>query len=81
MCGFAGFVGEVENREQVLENMIDTIIHRGPDSSANLWMKMRHLDSGVFQSLIFQKAEISHYITRTEARCLYLTVRSITIRN
>ena len=29
MCGFAGFVGEVENREQVLENMIDTIIHRG----------------------------------------------------
>ena len=33
MCGFAGFVGEVENREQVLENMMDTIIHRGPDSS------------------------------------------------
>ena len=79
MCGFAGFVGEVENREQVLENMIDTIIHRGPDSSGKF--VMRHLDSGVFQSLIFQKAEISHYITRTEARCLYLTVRSITIRN
>ena len=33
MCGFAGFVGEVENREQVLENMMDTIIHRGPDGS------------------------------------------------
>ena len=33
MCGFAGFVGEVENREQVLENMMDTIVHRGPDSS------------------------------------------------
>lgn len=81
MCGFAGFVGEVENREQVLENMIDTIIHRDRTVPANLWMKMRHLDSGVFQSLIFQKAEISHYITRTEARCLYLTVRSITIRN
>lgn len=32
MCGFAGFVGEVENREQVLTSMIDTIIHRGPDS-------------------------------------------------
>ena len=82
MCGFAGFVGEVENREQVLENMIDTIIHRGPDSSgkfvdedAALWIPAS------FQSLIFQKAEISHYITRTEARCLYLTVRSITIRN
>ena len=33
MCGFAGFVGSVENRETVLEHMMDTIIHRGPDSS------------------------------------------------
>ena len=32
MCGFAGFVGSVEDREQVLENMMNTIIHRGPDS-------------------------------------------------
>ena len=32
MCGFAGFVGKVENREEVLVNMMNTIIHRGPDS-------------------------------------------------
>lgn len=32
MCGFAGFVGEVENREEVLVNMMNTIVHRGPDS-------------------------------------------------
>ena len=32
MCGFAGFVGSVEDREQVLVNMMNTIIHRGPDS-------------------------------------------------
>lgn len=32
MCGFAGFVGAVENREEVLKAMMDTIIHRGPDS-------------------------------------------------
>lgn len=32
MCGFVGFVGDVEDREQVLTNMMDTIIHRGPDS-------------------------------------------------
>lgn len=32
MCGFAGFVGEVEDAEQVLVNMMDTIVHRGPDS-------------------------------------------------
>ena len=32
MCGFTGFVGQTDNREQVLENMMNTIIHRGPDS-------------------------------------------------
>ena len=32
MCGFAGFVGSVDDREQVLVNMMNTIIHRGPDS-------------------------------------------------
>ena len=32
MCGFAGFVGEVENRNQVLTDMMNTIVHRGPDS-------------------------------------------------
>ncbi len=29
MCGFAGFVGSVDDREQVLVNMMNTIIHRG----------------------------------------------------
>ena len=33
MCGFVGFIGQVEDREQVLERMMDTIVHRGPDSS------------------------------------------------
>ena len=32
MCGFTGFVGKLENREEVLVNMMNTIIHRGPDS-------------------------------------------------
>ena len=32
MCGFTGFVGQTDNREQVLENMMNTIVHRGPDS-------------------------------------------------
>ena len=33
MCGFTGFVGEADNRELVLENMMNTIVHRGPDSA------------------------------------------------
>lgn len=32
MCGFTGFVGALDNREEVLVNMMNTIIHRGPDS-------------------------------------------------
>lgn len=32
MCGFVGFVGESEDKERVLSNMMDTIVHRGPDS-------------------------------------------------
>lgn len=32
MCGFTGFVGQLENREEILVNMMNTIIHRGPDS-------------------------------------------------
>ena len=32
MCGFTGFVGEVNNSEKVLEEMMNKIIHRGPDS-------------------------------------------------
>lgn len=33
MCGFTGFIGETEGQEQILEKMMDTIIHRGPDSA------------------------------------------------
>lgn len=32
MCGFTGFVGALDNREEILENMMNTIVHRGPDS-------------------------------------------------
>lgn len=32
MCGICGFTGELLNRENVLKNMADQIIHRGPDS-------------------------------------------------
>ena len=33
MCGFVGFTGEVNNSNEVLKNMLDTIVHRGPDSA------------------------------------------------
>ena len=32
MCGFIGFVGEIEHRKEVIRRMADRIIHRGPDS-------------------------------------------------
>lgn len=33
MCGFTGFIGTLEEKEQILENMMNTIVHRGPDSA------------------------------------------------
>jgi len=33
MCGFTGFIGETKNSSTVLEEMMNQIIHRGPDSS------------------------------------------------
>ncbi len=33
MNGFTGFIGKTTNRSQVLENMMEKIVHRGPDSS------------------------------------------------
>ena len=32
MCGFTGLTGSLDNKNQVLEDMMNTIIHRGPDS-------------------------------------------------
>ena len=33
MCGFAGFTGYLENGKDVLTDMMNKIIHRGPDSA------------------------------------------------
>ena len=32
MCGFCGFSGSVENSKDIINKMMDRIIHRGPDS-------------------------------------------------
>ncbi len=31
MCGFVGFSGKIEKRQEILNKMMDRIIHRGPD--------------------------------------------------
>ena len=31
MCGFVGFTGNIVNRDKILRNMANRIIHRGPD--------------------------------------------------
>ena len=33
MCGFCGFTGSIKDRENVINKMMDKIIHRGPDSA------------------------------------------------
>ena len=41
MCGFCGFTGNVDNKEQVIKNMMEKIIYRGPDSDGT------HIDSNI----------------------------------
>ncbi|KYG91926.1 asparagine synthetase B [[Bacillus] sp. KCTC 13219] len=43
MCGFTGFIGEVEGASAVLENMMNQIIHRGPDSGGQFNEGIAHL--------------------------------------
>ena len=50
MCGFCGFTGELENREQVLREMAEVITHRGPDSEGY------YLDDGV--AMAFRRLSI-----------------------
>ena len=42
MCGFAGFTGHLDNGEEVLTNMMNKIIHRGPDSAG------QHIDGKAY---------------------------------
>ena len=35
MCGFVGFVAKTENKKEILNRMMDRIIHRGPDMAGD----------------------------------------------
>lgn len=50
MCGFVGFTGQLAQGESVLKNMMDAIIHRGPDSAGT------HIDENI--SLGFRRLSI-----------------------
>lgn len=41
MCGICGFTGNLDNKNQVLTNMMNKIIHRGPDSGG------QHIEDGI----------------------------------
>lgn len=35
MCGFVGFSGKLENRKEIVNKMMDRIVHRGPDMAGD----------------------------------------------
>lgn len=41
MCGFVGFTNKINDASIVIENMMDKIVHRGPDSSG------KYVDEGI----------------------------------
>ena len=77
MCGIAGFMGQVENRADVIRNMTEVITHRGPDSDGfftddNISMGFRRL------SIIDLGA--GHQPMRIKALFSHSTVKFITTR-
>lgn len=71
MCGFVGFIGQVEDREQVLERMMDTIVHRGPDSSGKYVDEETAL--GFRRLSIIDLSEVGDQPLYNEDRTLVLT--------
>lgn len=81
MCGFAGFVGKVEDRETVLVNMMDTIIHRGPDSAGKYVDEDAALGFRRLSIIDLSSVGDSPFIMKIKAWCLFSMGKSITIRN
>ena len=49
MCGFAGFTGTCTDGDKVLENMMNRIIHRGPDSAGTYIDEKIHMGFSTLQ--------------------------------
>ena len=58
MCGFAGFTGQIEQQKEILNAMMNRIVHRGPDMSGS------YIGDGI--SLGFRRLSI---IDLSEAAC------------
>ena len=82
MCGFVGFTNQIGDDGIILSSMMDTIIHRGPDSSG------KYVDENValgFRRLSIigledgnQPMKITRLLTKTEIWYLYSTVKYTT---
>ena len=35
MCGFVGFSGKIERKKEIINKMMDRIVHRGPDMAGD----------------------------------------------
>ena len=82
MCGFAGFVGKVEDRETVLVNMMDTIIHRGPDSAGKYVDEDAALGFRRLSIIDLSSVGDQPLIMKIKTWCLFSNGEStITIRN
>lgn len=70
MCGICGFTGRLPESEQVLENMMNKIIHRGPDSGGT------YIDDGMsmgFRRLSIIDLEGGHQPIYNETRDMVIT--------
>ncbi len=69
MCGIVGFTNKIQNADEVIENMMEAIRHRGPDSGG------KHIDSGI--ALGFRRLSIIDLSTGSQP--LYNEDRSLVL--
>lgn len=70
MCGYVGFTNKISNTEEVLQNMMNAIRHRGPDDEG------KYIDKNIalgFRRLSIIDIESSHQPILSEDEALVLT--------
>lgn len=80
MCGFVGFTNKINDANQVIENMMEAIRHRGPDAGG------KYVDEDIAlghrRLSIIDVSEQGNQLStaRTVILCWSLTAKSITIK-
>ena len=80
MCGFVGFFDNSNNKEVILDKMMDRIYHRGPDMGGKYYDDDAALGFRRLSILDLSEAGGQPYIAMMEIRSWYSMVKFIILK-